>query len=125
MKAYVLFRSPLNCHKIEETQIVLFWEGNLTKKNSPGVLCKWKFFFSYFSIYPKIKNCNPDIIFVSSGFDAAEGDPLGGYNVTPQYYGTIIKELKKICPKVICALEGGYNLDTIKKCTLECMKSLI
>ena len=28
----------------------------------------------------------PELVLVSCGFDAAEGDPLGGYSVTPAGY---------------------------------------
>ena len=29
---------------------------------------------------------NPELVMVSCGFDAAQGDPLGCYNVTPSGY---------------------------------------
>ncbi len=29
---------------------------------------------------------SPELVLVSCGFDAAEGDPLGGYSVTPAGY---------------------------------------
>ena len=32
-------------------------------------------------ILPAVANFTPDMILVSAGFDAAEGDPLGGYHL--------------------------------------------
>ena len=44
-------------------------------------------------IEPIIKDFNPDFILVSSGFDAASGDPLGGFTVTTNGYFYLTKKL--------------------------------
>jgi len=67
---------------------------------------------------------SPDIIIVSCGFDAAKGDPIGGFRVTPDGYYDMTKQLLKVCPKVALILEGGYNLTVIPKCAVSCMKAL-
>jgi acetoin utilization deacetylase AcuC-like enzyme len=67
----------------------------------------------------------PDLILVSCGFDAAEGDPLGGYKVTPQGYADMTKQLLKVSPRVVMALEGGYNLEVIPKCARACIQTMI
>ncbi|XP_076053921.1 histone deacetylase 6 isoform X2 [Oratosquilla oratoria] len=57
---------------------------------------------------------NPQLVFVSAGFDAAVGDPLGGCCVTPACYGHITHLLTSLADgRVIVALEGGYNLTSI------------
>ncbi len=33
----------------------------------------------------------PDLIIVSAGFDAVQGDPLGGMNLSPQVYGHMVR----------------------------------
>ena len=49
---------------------------------------------------------NPDLIIVSAGFDAADGDPIGQCRVTPECYGHMTSMLKAIAPLVLL-LEGG------------------
>jgi acetoin utilization deacetylase AcuC-like enzyme len=34
-------------------------------------------------LMPVARQFNPDLVLVSAGFDAAEGDPLGGCKLTP------------------------------------------
>ena len=49
--------------------------------------------------------------FDSAGFDAADGDPLGGCNVTPRGYAQMTNLLRNLAGgKMVVALEGGYNL---------------
>jgi len=60
----------------------------------------------------------PDIIIVSSGFDSHHSDNLGGLTLTANFFGEMIKRLQKVQPKIVCTLEGGYNLDWIGKCLL-------
>ena len=67
---------------------------------------------------PIAKQFKPDIILVSSGFDSHHLDILGGLNLTANFFGEIIARLQKIQPKMVCTLEGGYNLDWIGKCLL-------
>ena len=76
-------------------------------------------------IIPKINMIDPDIILVSAGFDAGIGDPLGGYNVTPNGFGSMVKKLINVCPNIALILEGGYNLNTISKSMEECVKVLL
>ena len=58
----------------------------------------------------------PDIIIVSSGFDSHHLDPLGGLQLSANFYGKIIQKLQTIQSKIVCTLEGGYNLNWIGKC---------
>jgi len=60
----------------------------------------------------------PDIILVSSGFDSHHLDPLGGLKLSSNFFGKIISRLQDVQPKIVCTLEGGYNLDWIGKCLL-------
>lgn len=56
----------------------------------------------------------PDLVLISAGFDAAHGDPLGGYKVTPPGYSHLTHLLKPLANgRMVVALEGGYNLDSI------------
>lgn len=67
-------------------------------------------------VIPILHEYNPDIILVSSGFDAAEKDQLGEMDVTPFGYYYLTRRLREVNDKVVVALEGGYNLDSLKRC---------
>jgi histone deacetylase 6 len=65
-------------------------------------------------VMPVAYEYNPELILISCGFDSGQGDPLGGYNVTPNGYAHMTHLLKALANgKIVIALEGGYNLTTI------------
>jgi histone deacetylase 6 len=68
-------------------------------------------------LFPKIAAFEPEVILISSGFDSALNDPLGGISLTPIGYAWMTHGLVKICPKVITVLEGGYHLENLSKCS--------
>jgi acetoin utilization deacetylase AcuC-like enzyme len=47
-------------------------------------------------ICPVLKEFNPDMIFVSCGFDAGKGDPLGGCEVDKIGFALMTSKLMKI-----------------------------
>ncbi|MEM0492773.1 MAG: histone deacetylase [Candidatus Thermoplasmatota archaeon] len=67
---------------------------------------------------PVAREFKPDFIIISAGYDSHHLDPLGGLKLTVNMYGEIIKRYSIIQPRVICTLEGGYNLEWIGKCML-------
>ncbi|XP_019759351.2 histone deacetylase 6 isoform X2 [Dendroctonus ponderosae] len=75
-------------------------------------------------VLPLAYSFNPDIIFVSAGFDAGIHDPLGHYNVHPETFGHLIQLVKSVAP-VILALEGGYNHTTTSLGMVNCVKALL
>lgn len=76
-------------------------------------------------VIPKIAKFNPDIILVSAGFDAAEGDPLGGFHLTPTCYYNMTRMLLSFGKPVMLNLEGGYNLTSISNSMAECTRALL
>ncbi|KAF9434643.1 Histone deacetylase hda1 [Entomortierella beljakovae] len=77
-------------------------------------------------IMPILLEFAPDFILVSAGFDAAEGDHIGQMLVSPPAYGHMTHMLKSMAGgKIILALEGGYNLDSIAVSGLACAKALL
>ncbi|KAI8393322.1 uncharacterized protein BYT42DRAFT_550653 [Radiomyces spectabilis] len=71
-------------------------------------------------LIPIARQFGPDMIFVSAGFDAAEGHPenLGGYNVTPRGFALMTKMVNdlanEICDgRLVLSLEGGYELQPL------------
>lgn len=76
-------------------------------------------------VNPKLKSFNPDIIIVSAGFDAAEGDPLGRMHISPNCYYNLTKQLLMFDKPLMLVLEGGYNLMSISNSMAECTKALL
>lgn len=74
---------------------------------------------------PIARQFKPDIVIVSSGYDSHHLDPLGGLKLTSNFFGEIIAKLQNIQPKIVCTLEGGYNLDWIGKCLVSQLGQLI
>lgn len=77
-------------------------------------------------ILPIAYQFNPELVLVSSGFDAAKGDPLGGCFVTPECFGHMTRLLSGLSNgKIILILEGGYNLASISESMKQCVASLL
>lgn len=63
---------------------------------------------------PRLQRFCPDIVFVSLGFDAAYGDPLGKMAVEGGF-ASVVSRLKRWCTQedrvsgLVVVLEGGYN----------------
>lgn len=66
-----------------------------------------------------------DLLFVSAGFDAAKGDPLGACHLTEHAYSEMVRELKTMTHSVICVLEGGYRLSTISRMSVAVVDELL
>ena len=67
---------------------------------------------------PIAHDFKPDIILVSVGYDGHYADRLGSLKIGINYFGKLLEILQEIQPKIVCTLEGGYNLDIIGKCFL-------
>jgi hypothetical protein len=65
----------------------------------------------------------PDLVVLSAGFDAAQGDPLGGCRVSPAGYAHMVALLRPVAPLVVL-LEGGYNLRATAESVEACMRVL-
>lgn len=77
-------------------------------------------------ILPICDEFNPDLCIISSGFDAAEGDPIGCCHVSPEGYAYMTHMMKMLCDgKLVVCLEGGYNLDSISISALAVAKVLL
>ncbi|KAG0669258.1 Histone deacetylase hda1 [Maudiozyma exigua] len=77
-------------------------------------------------VMPMGREFQPDLVIISSGFDAADGDTIGQCHVTPSCYGHMTHMLKSLARgNLAVILEGGYNLDSIAKSALAVAKILI
>ncbi|KAI0106978.1 histone deacetylase [Nemania sp. FL0031] len=77
-------------------------------------------------VMPIAQEFNPDLVIISAGFDAADGDELGGCFVTPPCYAHMTHMLMSLAGgKVAVCLEGGYNLEAISHSALAVAKTLM
>jgi acetoin utilization deacetylase AcuC-like enzyme len=55
-------------------------------------------------------NWAPDVVFISAGFDAMKGDPLGGFTLEPEHYADWTLRLRDHLPTtpIVGLMEGGY-----------------
>uniref|UniRef100_A0A383V5R9 Histone deacetylase domain-containing protein n=1 Tax=Tetradesmus obliquus TaxID=3088 RepID=A0A383V5R9_TETOB len=75
-------------------------------------------------VLPIAREFAPNLILISAGFDAAEGDPIGGCCLTPECFGNMTAQLMGLAPTVLL-LEGGYNLLSTAVSTEACLKVLL
>ncbi|XP_066202730.1 histone deacetylase 4 isoform X2 [Saccopteryx leptura] len=79
-------------------------------------------------VMPIASEFAPDVVLVSSGFDAVEGHPtpLGGYNLSAKCFGYLTKQLMGLAGgRVILALEGGHDLTAICDASEACVSALL
>ena len=77
-------------------------------------------------VMPIAREFNPDLVIISAGFDAAEGDELGGCLVSPTGYAHMTYMLNGLANgKLVVVLEGGYNLTSISISAVACTKILL
>ncbi|KAI8470881.1 MAG: hypothetical protein J3K34DRAFT_249070 [Monoraphidium minutum] len=59
---------------------------------------------------PLLTAFDPQLVIIAAGFDAVEGDPLGGCHASPEGYGHLAARLMRLAGgRVVAVLEGGYN----------------
>jgi histone deacetylase 6 len=75
-------------------------------------------------LMPIAREYKPQLVIISAGFDAARGDPLGDCDVTPQEYSYLTAELMKLGAPIVLALEGGYNVESVKYSLGACIGTL-
>ncbi|XP_035375782.1 histone deacetylase 4 isoform X2 [Electrophorus electricus] len=79
-------------------------------------------------VMPIANEFAPDVVLVSSGFDAVEGhpSPLGGYRLTAKCFGYLTKQLMALAGgRVVLALEGGHDLTAICDASEACVSALL
>ncbi|XP_036068838.1 histone deacetylase 7 isoform X1 [Oryzias melastigma] len=79
-------------------------------------------------VMPIAQEFSPDVVLVSAGFDAAEGNPapLGGYKVSAKCFGFLTHQLMSLAGgRLILALEGGHDLTAICDASEACVGALL
>jgi len=81
-------------------------------------------------VEPRLRAFEPDLIFVSAGFDAYYLDDLGQMQMTAQGYARLIRWLRQIADAVclgrlVLVLEGGYHPEGLARCVAEVIEALL
>uniref|UniRef100_A0A674EEN0 Histone deacetylase n=1 Tax=Salmo trutta TaxID=8032 RepID=A0A674EEN0_SALTR len=79
-------------------------------------------------VMPIAHEFSPDMVLVSSGFDAVNGHPapLGGYKVSAKCFGFLTRQLMGLAGgRVVMALEGGHDLTAICDASEACVRILL
>ncbi|RNF01212.1 putative histone deacetylase [Trypanosoma rangeli] len=76
-------------------------------------------------VAPVMREYAPHIVFLSCGFDSAADDLLGSMRLSPSGYYILTKALAALCPRLVVALEGGYNLSNVARCSEAVMRALL
>lgn len=71
-------------------------------------------------ILPALRAFDPEILFISAGFDGHAEDPLAGLNLTEPDYVWVTKELMGVAQnacegRIVSTLEGGYDLGALAR----------
>jgi acetoin utilization deacetylase AcuC-like enzyme len=70
-------------------------------------------------VLPLAANFQPDLVLVSCGLDAADGDLLGDCHLTPDMYHAMASSLLQavgVDVPFVAALEGGYTMHVLADC---------
>ncbi|WP_456454667.1 histone deacetylase family protein [Thermovibrio sp.] len=77
----------------------------------------------------KLKEFLPQILLVSAGYDIHKEDPLTGLEVSDEGVKEIVKEIvkgaKELKIPILFTLEGGYNLQALKRCSRITFETLL
>ncbi|XP_022657209.1 histone deacetylase 10-like isoform X1 [Varroa destructor] len=76
-------------------------------------------------LLPVASEFRPELILVSSGFDASLGDPEGEMRVTPAMYAHMTHMLKQLGVPLAIVLEGGYCLPALAESVAQVLKTLL
>ena len=71
---------------------------------------------------PALEQFQPEMIFISAGFDAHRDDEMSYVNLTDADFRWVTEEMVRIADisasgRIVSALEGGYELHSLARCT--------
>ena len=72
---------------------------------------------------------DPQLVFVSAGFDSLAGDPLGAFTLTPDDFVRLTRTLVELAERtaggrLVSALEGGYAPEAVGRAVVAHLKAL-
>ena len=61
-------------------------------------------------VMPIARAFAPSVVVLAAGFDSARGDPIGGFDLTPEGYACMVRALLTLARgRLLVVPEGGYN----------------
>ena len=78
---------------------------------------------------PALHAFQPEMIFISAGFDAHREDDLGGMGLVEADYAWMTEQLMEVARlyargRIVSCLEGGYNLSALGRSVVAHLKAL-
>lgn len=78
---------------------------------------------------PALERFQPQMLFISAGFDAHREDDMGGFGLSDADYGWVTEQIKDIASRhagrrIVSVLEGGYALNALGRSATVHIKSL-
>ena len=70
---------------------------------------------------PALKRFQPEMIFISAGFDAHQDDDMSGVSLTDADFRWVTEQIVQIAEifasgRIVSVLEGGYDLNSLARC---------
>jgi len=80
-------------------------------------------------VLPAMQRFEPQAILISAGFDAHADDPLGNLSLSDEAYRFMLRQVLRLADsfaagRVLSVLEGGYNLDVLRRCVADHVRML-
>jgi acetoin utilization deacetylase AcuC-like enzyme len=74
--------------------------------------------------FPAMRAFEPQMIIVSNGFDPHRDDPIGNVTLSDAMFAEMLERVLEIADRyaegrVLSVLEGGYNLEVIRRCVAD------
>jgi acetoin utilization deacetylase AcuC-like enzyme len=81
-------------------------------------------------LLPLMERFQPQLVFVSAGYDAHRADPLAGMALSTEAYAAIMTRIRASADRVadgriVAALEGGYDLDALSASVWVSLETLL
>jgi acetoin utilization deacetylase AcuC-like enzyme len=81
-------------------------------------------------VIPGLNAFAPELLLVSAGFDAVQGDRNSDLNLEPASFGWMTRELTAVARqscagRLVSVLEGGYDLNSLGRCVVEHVQALL
>lgn len=79
---------------------------------------------------PRLAEFEPELVFISAGFDAHQADPLADFNLVDEDFAWITRRLceqadQSANGRVVSSLEGGYDLHALARCVEAHIKAML
>jgi acetoin utilization deacetylase AcuC-like enzyme len=79
---------------------------------------------------PALERFQPQLVFVSAGFDAHREDPLAYLQLEDEDYRWITEQILDVADRhakgrVVSTLEGGYNVEALARCAVQHVNPMV